>query len=87
VGIWLEDTVCKADWEERINIDADIQGGKPVIKGTRVPVEVIVGALAESLDVQDVCNQFRITEADVKAALCYATEELSHWTVRAIPAR
>ena len=33
-------------WEDRIAIDADVMGGKPVIKGTRVPVQVIVGALA-----------------------------------------
>jgi uncharacterized protein (DUF433 family) len=33
-------------WEKLIEINPRVKGGKPVIKGTRVPVEVIVGALA-----------------------------------------
>ena len=79
--------MCNADWEDRINIDPSIQGGKPVIKGTRVPVEVIVGALAGGFSFEDVCREYVITDADVRAALSYATETLSQETVRAISTR
>ena len=34
------------DWRERITIDPGIMGGKPVVRGTRVPVQVIMGSLA-----------------------------------------
>ncbi len=44
-------------------------GGKPVIKGTRVPVEVIVGGLAGDMTVEDVCREYRIRPEDVRAAL------------------
>ena len=40
-------------WEDHIVIDPDVMGGKPVIKGTRVPVQVIVGALAGGDTVED----------------------------------
>jgi uncharacterized protein (DUF433 family) len=33
-------------WEDEIRIDPLVQGGKPVIRGTRVPVEVVVQAIA-----------------------------------------
>ena len=35
------------DWRDRISIDPAIHHGKPCIKGTRVPVSVIVGTIAE----------------------------------------
>lgn len=42
----------KTDWKKRIEINPDIMGGKPVIKGTRVPVEVIVGGMAGGMTVE-----------------------------------
>ncbi len=59
-------------WQERIAIDAKVMGGKPVIRGTRVPVETIIASLAGGDDVARVCDQFRLTEEDVRAALAYA---------------
>lgn len=67
----------KADWKKRIEINPDIMGGKPVVKGTRVPVEVIVGGLAGGMTIDEVCREYRIKEEDVRAALAYATETLS----------
>ena len=76
-----------ADWQSRIAIDPDIQGGKPVIKGTRVPIQVIVGGLAKGMTVAAVCDEYVVTEADVRAALTYATEVLAEETVHALPSR
>ncbi len=74
-------------WQDRIVIDAEIQGGKPVIKGTRVPVQVVVGGLAKGMTVAQVCDEYDLTEQDVRAALSYATEVLAEETVHALPAR
>jgi uncharacterized protein (DUF433 family) len=76
-----------ADWRTRITIDPDIQGGKPVIKGTRVPIQVIVGGLATGMTVEEVCDEYVVSEADVRAALPYATEVLAEETVHALPSR
>lgn len=67
----------KADWKKRVEINPDIMGGKPVIKGTRVPVEVIVGSLAGGMAIEEVCKEYRIKVEDVRAALAYAAETLS----------
>ncbi len=67
----------RADWKKRIEINQDILGGKPVIKGTRLPVEVIVGGLAGGMTVDEICKEYRIKAEDVRAALAYAAETLS----------
>lgn len=65
------------DWKNRIDINSEIMGGKPVIKGTRVPVEIIIGGLAGGMTEEEVCKEYRIKSDDVKAALAYAAESLS----------
>lgn len=67
----------KKDHEKRIAVDPEIMGGKPVIKGTRLPVEVIIGGLAGGMTVAEVCAEYRIADLDVRAALAYAAETLS----------
>jgi uncharacterized protein (DUF433 family) len=73
------------DWQDRIAINPKVMGGKPVIKGTRVPLQTIVGAPAAGDDIQTVCQEFRLEEADVRAALAYATEVLKDERVYALP--
>ncbi len=75
------------DWEERISIDNEVMGGKPVIKGTRVPVHVIVGALAAGDSMADVCSGFLVTAEDVLAALAYAANTVKTELVHALPRR
>lgn len=67
----------KKDHEKRIAVDPEIMGGKPVIKGTRVPVEIIIGGLAGGMTVAEVCAEYRVVEQDVRAALAYAAETLA----------
>ena len=59
---------------EKIVIDKNIRHGKPVIRGTRVPVDIILGALAGGMSYQEVCEDYEITEEDIKAAIEYATK-------------
>jgi len=60
--------------EPRIVVDARVQHGKPVIRGTRVPVARIVGALAGGMSREAVMRDWGITDEDISAALRYAAE-------------
>ena len=75
------------DWETRITIDARIQGGKPVIAGTRVPVYVIVRLLAAGDSVEELCASYGLQPEDVKAAFSYAAETVATEVVHALPHR
>jgi uncharacterized protein (DUF433 family) len=78
---------AESGWKNRISIDPKVMGGKPVIKGRRVPVETIVGALAGGTSMERVCSAYVITEDDVRAALAYAAEMLRLERVYALPGR
>ncbi|MBI3953018.1 MAG: DUF433 domain-containing protein [Chloroflexi bacterium] len=73
------------NWHERIVVDPEVMGGKPVIKGTRVPVQVVVGSLAGGSTVDAVCDAYSITADDVRAALAYAAEMLGQERLYALP--
>lgn len=57
---------------ERIIIDPEIQHGKPVIRGTRVPVNRIVGGLAGGMTKEEIMKEYEVSEEDITAALSYA---------------
>jgi uncharacterized protein (DUF433 family) len=58
---------------ERIVVDPRILVGKPVVRGTRIPVQLVLEHLANSLDLDDLFAAFpRLTVDDVKACLAYA---------------
>ena len=63
---------------KRIEINPKVMLGKPVIKGTRVTVEVVLKKLSQNISVEDILEDYpRLTKEDVKAALAYASEEIS----------
>ena len=63
------------NFEERIVKDPNILTGKPVIKGTRVPVDLILKKLAQNISIDEILKDFpRITRKDVQAAILYAEE-------------
>jgi uncharacterized protein (DUF433 family) len=65
-------------WRERITIDPEIHHGKPCITGTRVPVSVIVGSIAEGFTPDRVIESWpQLTVEDIKAALKFAAEAVS----------
>lgn len=59
---------------DRIVIDPSICHGKPVIRGTRMPVSLIVGSLAGGMSVDEVAREYDLAEDDIRAALRYAGE-------------
>ncbi len=64
---------------KRIVIDPKIMLGKPVIRGTRLPVELIIEKLAFGTDIALLLKDYPfLEEADVRAALLYAARSLAH---------
>ncbi|MBI4493972.1 MAG: DUF433 domain-containing protein [Chloroflexi bacterium] len=58
---------------DRIIQDPEILVGKPVVKGTRIPVELVLQHLEENFDLEDLFAAFpRLTTEDVRACLAYA---------------
>lgn len=65
------------NYQERIIQDPNIMVGKPVVKGTRVPVERVIQHLAENPDLGDLFQAFpHLTIDDVKACLAYAHAQM-----------
>lgn len=61
----------------RIVIDPNILAGKPVIKGTRIPVYLIIELLANGLTPQQILREYpELKQEDIKAALLYASKLL-----------
>ena len=57
---------------DRITINPAICHGKPVIRGTRVPVTVIVGGLAGGMTAEEIQREYDVTTDDIRAALDFA---------------
>lgn len=66
-----------------ITIDPQVVHGRPVIAGTRVPAEVIVGELAGGSSFVDVMQDYHLTDEQIRAALAYAAHMLGSATVYA----
>jgi uncharacterized protein (DUF433 family) len=64
---------------DRIEINPEVMLGKPVIKGTRIPVELILRKLSENASEQELFDAYpRLTKIDIQAALAYAASTLAH---------
>jgi uncharacterized protein (DUF433 family) len=64
---------------ERIRIDPKVMVGKPVIRGTRIPVELIVRMLAQGIPEADILKEYpRLELEDIRAALAHAAQVLAH---------
>lgn len=57
-----------------VEVNEGIRFGKPVIKGTRVPVELILGRLAGGMGFEELMREYEITLEDILAALDYASK-------------
>jgi uncharacterized protein (DUF433 family) len=64
-----------ADWRDRITADPEILVGKPIIKGKRISVELILGWLANGWSFEQILESYpHITREDILAALAFAAE-------------
>ena len=74
---------------DRTEINPKVMLGKPVIRGTRIPVELILRKLSEGATERDLADAYpRLTREDIQAAIGYAADTLAHEeTVLVEPAR
>ena len=68
-------------WQGRIVIAPDLHHGDPCIKGTRIPVAMIVGSLADGMTAKEIQEAYpQLTVEDIQAALAYAADPLKEST-------
>jgi uncharacterized protein (DUF433 family) len=66
----------KLNYQDRIIQDPKIMVGKPVVKGTRIPVELLLAKLARNPDLTELFLDYpRLTGEDIQASLAYARPE------------
>ena len=64
---------------DRIEVNPRVMLGKPVIRGTRIPVELILRRLGEGASEADVLDAYpHLTREDIQAAMRYAADTLAH---------
>ena len=82
------DATTLINWEEHIVVDATVCGGQPCVKGTRIPIAVLLDGLAEGLSPAELIDHYpQISLADIGAALAYAAElaRESVWKIAFVP--
>jgi len=67
-----------------ITVDPKVRFGKPVVKNTRVPVDLVLGQLASGMNFDEVCREYEIKRKDILAVLAYAAKMAENEQVRAI---
>ena len=66
-------------WKHRIEFNPNVMLGKPVVKGTRIPVELVLRKLGEGAAMDDLRDAYpRLTPEDVYACLAYAADTVAH---------
>ena len=64
---------------DRIEINPKVLMGKPVIRGTRITVELILRKISEGATEKELVEAYpRLTREDIKAAIRYAADTLAH---------
>lgn len=67
-----------ADWRERISVDPAVLVGKPVVRGTRLSVELILDLVAEGWSFDDLLQNYPgLTVEDIRACVAYARDVLA----------
>ena len=66
---------------ERITTDPAVMAGKPVVRGTRLTVEYILGLLAQGMSMEEILEEYEgLTPEDVQACLLFAVRSLADTT-------
>jgi len=73
-----------AEIAPRITVDEEVRFGKPVIKGTRVPVDLVLGKLAGGMEMEEVMKEYQISREDVLAVLDYAAKVLGREEIKVV---
>ncbi len=67
---------------ERVEINPDVMQGKPVVRGSRIPVELLIRKLAEGASLEELLDAYpKLTADDVRACLSYAADTIAHESI------
>ena len=65
------------EWQDRISVDPKVLVGKPVVKGTRISVELVVDLMAKGWSQEQILDSYpNLAADDLRACLAYASELL-----------
>jgi uncharacterized protein (DUF433 family) len=68
----------------RIVVDPDIRFGKPIIKGTRVPVNLVVAKISGGMTFSALADEYDLAREDIQAALAYAARLIEDEEIRLV---
>jgi len=69
----------RIDWHKHIVVDSEIHHGEPCIKGTRIPISMIVGSVADGMDFSEILEAYpQLKKESIQAALAYAADVVRH---------
>jgi uncharacterized protein (DUF433 family) len=73
-------------WKDRINLNPEVMVGKPVVKGTRITVEFVIGLLAQGWKTDEILKNYPgLQPEDIQACLIYASGVLQAEKVYPLP--
>ena len=76
----------KVVWQKHIVVEPDLHHGDPCIRGTRIPVSIILGSLADGMTPTEIQAAYpQLTLADVQATLAYAAQVVQRDILAPIP--
>lgn len=70
----------------RIVFDSRLHYGRPIIRGTRLPVTIVVGSLAGGMSFAEIEREYAITADDIRAALRFVMELVQQGSFHPLPA-
>ena len=70
-----------------ITTDPAICGGRPIVRGTRIEVALIVGSLAAGMGFDEVAREYDLSQDDIRAAFAYASERVAEESLHPLPHR
>lgn len=70
------------NWQEHIHVDATVLAGKPVVKGTRLSVQFLLGLFAEGMTESQLLENYpQLSRESLRAVFAFAAESTAKETV------
>ncbi len=69
-----------------IVIDDDVRHGKPIVKGTRITVDEVLGMLESGMSTQEIHEEYGLTEDEIRAVISYVAGLVRGEEIREVPA-
>lgn len=69
----------RINWQNYISVDPEIHHGEPCMTGTRIPVAMIVGSIADGMSFDEIIDAYpQLKKESIQAALAYAADVVRH---------